>query len=149
MNLTQEKFYQKYAWVLLFVLGILLSLTSLFIVISGGFDMSDFEMSTGVVWDEFTDLQPEVAAYVVRLLRLSGVGFAGFALFAAALAWTGYRRGKRDAWYIMWLFPIILGGTAIVFFTADAAGLGAYYGGAAVIALLGLFLPYRKFFPEK
>lgn len=145
MTSTGEKAYQKYAWVLLFGLGLLFSLSSLFLVVSGGFDMSDFEISTGTVWSEFSDNQPAIAEYILQLERLSGVGFAGVALFAAALAWTSYRRKDKRAWYLMWLFPLTLIVAALVFFSAGAGGLGIYYGAAAGIALLGLLLPYRQF----
>lgn len=145
---TPERGYQKHAWLLLFVLGILFSLSSLFIVFTGGFDMSDFEASTDTNWDEFSESQPEVAEYLVRLERLSSAGFAGFAFFATALAWTSYRGRKQYAWYIMWLFPIFLGGATAIFLSADATGLGSFYGGAAVLAVLGLLLSYRAFFPK-
>jgi hypothetical protein len=143
-----EKFYQKYAWLLLFVPGILFTLSSIALALTGGFDMSSFEESTGTAWSEFSAAEPAAAAFILQLERLIGVGSTGFALFAAAIAWTSYRRGVRYAWYIMWIFPLILGVKAVVFFDGDAVGLGAYYGVVAVIALLGLLLPYRKFFPQ-
>jgi hypothetical protein len=141
-----EKFYQKYAWLLLFVPGILFTLSSIALAVTGGFDMSSFEESTGTTWSAFSAAEPAAAAFIIQLERLIGIGSAGFALFAAAIAWTGYRRGEQYTWHIMWLFPIILGVKAIVFFNGDAVGLGGYYGGFAVVTAIGLLLPYRKFF---
>ncbi|MCZ7543275.1 MAG: hypothetical protein M5R40_06925 [Anaerolineae bacterium] len=146
---TNEKAYQKRAWLIPLVLGVLIGLMSLLIAGFAGVDMSEFEASTGAIWSAFSDAQPEVAEYIIRLERLAGVGFAGFALIGAAIAWTGYRRGEPWAWYALWLFPIIFGLAAVVFFAAEATGLGLYYGGAAVIAMVGLLLPYRRFFPKQ
>jgi hypothetical protein len=145
--MTAEKSYQKYAWLLLFVPGILFTFSSAALAITSGFDMSSFEESTGTPWVEFSAAEPEAAAFILQLERLIGLGSTGFALFAAAIAWTSYRRGAPYAWYIMWIFPIVLGIKALVFFNGDAVGLGAYYGVTTVIAVLGLLLPYRKFFP--
>ena len=147
-NPKTETMYQKYGWIILLALGILLSLTGLAIAGSPGANMSDFESSTGATWVDWSASEPEAAGYILRLERLIGVGFAGFSLLSTAIVWTGYRQGERRAWYIMWLFPIILGLAAIVFFVEGAPGLGGFYSVAAFVALLALVVTYRKFFPK-
>ena len=145
-NLIPERAYQKYAWLILFIVGILVTLGGFYELFSG-IDPNDFQTSTGVDWNQFLTSQPEVAAYLSRGLRLAGIGYLCFALFAAILAIKGFRKGERWAWYLMWIFPLGLGLTSALFFIYES-GLGIFYGIAALICLLGVLLPFRKFFPK-
>jgi hypothetical protein len=61
---------------------------------------------------------------------------------------TAYRKGQSWAWYLTWVVPVL--------FVLDAANDYYAFGyvdtGSMVIALIvvvALLLPYRKFFPSK
>ena len=146
-NASQERFYERHAWKVLFALGIIMALSALFILFAG-IDKAEFKDSTDMVWGDLTTSNPEVADYILRLLRLIGAGFLGFALFGAVVTWASYRKDERWAWYAMWAFPLVFGLASAIFFIYEAGALGLYYGGAAAISLLGLLLPIKKFFPS-
>ncbi len=66
----------------------------------------------------------------------------GWSVLVIAISFNSYRRGEKWAWYAFWI-NVVEGGL----FYADARFWGDAL--AVVIVLLGLFLPYRKFFPKK
>ena len=139
-----QKAYQKYAWILLLTIGILLVFSGLFVTFAG-VDEREFEDSTGVAHSDLSSAYPGVADYIERLLRLLGAASLGLALFAVVVTWTGYRSGQRWAWFAMWILPAATAAWATIFFVAGS-GIGYYYGGLAMVALVGLVLPFRRFF---
>src|SRR5215217_1258081 len=94
---SQEKVYQKYAWLILFVLGILLVLNML-IVAGVEADPGDFAANTGAAWDEVSTAYPGVASSYTLSQRLVYVSFASLASFALIITYFGCRQGYRWAW---------------------------------------------------
>jgi hypothetical protein len=73
-----------------------------------------------------------------------------WSLFIIAITLTGYRKGEKSAWYAMWLAPAVLVCQAIF----DAVYLGDVnevlkWIPITTISVVGLLLPYRKFFPKQ
>ena len=141
----QEKFHEKHAWVLLFALSLFIAATAAVGIISG-IDRTDFEQSTNLTWDEMRALNPTVSDYVQRVIWLNGVAYLGLGLIAAVLSWTAYRRGEPYAWFAMSVLPLALAASTAVF-AVENSDLAYYYGGYTLVAVMGLLLPYRKFFP--
>ena len=144
---SQEKAYQKYAWLILVVLGVLLLLI---ILISAGFEdhAAEFAKDTGTAWDTFSTAYPGIAAAYTLNLRTMYVGYAGLGLFVLVLSWFGLRQGQRWAWYGLWLLPITMALVTLLFAQSRRPEIGAIYAGFAVLAVIGLLLPYRKFFSK-
>lgn len=145
---TDEKVYQKYAWILLSLVGILLALNILAVAvfISGP---DQFETDTGVAWSEFAAAYPSVATAYKLEQRLAYMGFVSLSLFALVITLVGFRQGHRWAWYAMWLLPATLALTAVLLALSDQPGIGAFYGIFVIVTIIGLLLPYRKFFPKE
>lgn len=141
-----DKIYQRYAWLILFVLCIFLILNMLFLFVAPVEEI--FEMDTGVAWSEFSTDYPDVASEYLLEQRLLYTAFLGIALFGLVIAFGGFRKGQRWAWYTMWVFPATLILTVIVLALHGQPEIGAFYVVFVVIALLGLLLPFRKFFPN-
>lgn len=144
----QEKAYQKYAWIVLFALGILL-VVNIFVVAGVEDHVSEFGKDTGVAWDAFSAAYPSVAAAYTLNQRLLYVGFASLVLFGLVITWFGFRTGHRWAWFAMWLLPIALAATALLMTQARQRELPVLYGGFAIVAVIGLLLPVRKFFRKR
>ncbi|MBI1259502.1 MAG: hypothetical protein GC204_18700 [Chloroflexi bacterium] len=144
---AREKAYQRYAWVILFLLSALLVLD--IVIVAGVEDhASEFQKDTGVTWQEFTTAYPGVADAYVLNQRLLYVGFTSLALFGLVVTWVGFRHGDRWAWFAMWLLVAALALTALLFAPSRRPEIGAVYGGFGLVALIALLLPIRKFFPS-
>jgi len=72
-----------------------------------------------------------------------------WSLFVLAITLAGYRRGEKWAWYTLWLAPILLAWSAFynVSFVGDV-NQALEWIPVTFVSLLGLLLPYRKFFPR-
>ncbi|MCC7451763.1 MAG: hypothetical protein IT324_30420 [Anaerolineae bacterium] len=145
---SPEKAYQRYAWVILFLLGILLVVN--IVVVAGVEDhVHEFQEDTGTAWNEFAAAYPSVADAYVQNQRLLFLCFASVALFAVIITYFGFRNGNRWAWYAMWLLPATLTVTTIWMIPARQTELPILYGGFTLVAVIGLLLPIRKFFPRE
>ena len=115
----KEKAYEKHAWIFLFLLGIVF------------FPVIFYNLVT----------EPRDDANLVSLLL-------GFAVTTILISSTSYRKGKKWAWYLLWYVPAFW----------VIAGYLQYASGGQIplvtiilspVPVLGLLLPYRKFFPKK
>lgn len=150
-----EKAYEKHAWIILFALGIVGLIVGLIGVSTGRpFEEPLVRTMTGMGWDELVASSPRIAAYISLWIRFAFSAVAFFSILSIPIAWKSYRRGERWAWYALWAIPIssiaftgvILSG-GVSFW--DSSGSIFYTLIALPLSLLGLLLPYRKFFPRK
>jgi len=56
-------------------------------------------------WDDLTS-DPEVVDYIAGNFRWLGMLSLGFGVVTIGLAYTGYRKNERGAWYAFVYFPI-------------------------------------------
>ncbi len=104
---------------------------------------------------EVQNSQPELANLLDLLIRLSGLFSFSFSLLFMVISYTGFRKGERWAWYSLLYLPIVYILSPLLFLTVELVPgrpppqptLTLPF--LAVIALIALFLPYRKFFPKK
>lgn len=104
---------------------------------------------------EVQNSQPKLANLIDLLIRLSGLFSFSFSLLFMVISYTGFRKGERWAWYTLSYLPIVYILIPLLFLTVELVPgrpppqpivtLPIF----AVIALIALFLPYRKFFPKK
>ena len=143
-----EKAYQKYAWVIPFLVSALLVVN--IVIVAGIADhANEFQEDTGVTWQEFATAYPGVANAYALNQQLLFVGFASLALFALIITYFGFRQGHRWAWFAMWLLAATLTLTAILFSPSKRLDPGVVYAAFAAVTILGLLLPIRKFFPKR
>lgn len=106
--------------------------------------------STGLTWSQLATSNPRFATFLASTLFDDGISGVGLAVFGMIVSYTSYRKGQKWAWYLSWLNPI-----GII-----AAQLNLYFLTGSIITILltivfltlcmiGLFLPYRQFFPRK
>ncbi len=139
-----EKAYEKYAWVLLFVSSALFLPTSAFFVFS--FFVMPYVTTPGDL-SQFLASSPSIATWIRGIFRDAAIAQLGLGIFGMTIAAVSYRRGERWAWYTMWYLPLgwlaylvtqILLGRRI---TLPILLL--------IISLLGLLLPVRRFFSHR
>ncbi len=138
----KERAYEKYAWILLFSMSAFLTVRGFAALFAGGstYDIA-LKSSTGMRWNELLASNPGVTRFILDRIIEEGVLYLGFGMFGLAISGFGYRKGERWAWYASLPMPI----TFLVFIVLGVLFELVFL----IISLLGLFLPYRKFFPKK
>ncbi|MHA2428705.1 MAG: hypothetical protein ACXADB_11845 [Candidatus Hermodarchaeia archaeon] len=145
-----ERLYEKYAWVIYLVLGLLwvvVGLTQAFY--PDALLETDAQRVTDMSWSELRASSPEATELVRYHYWEMGLLKTSWSLFVLAVTLTGFRRGERWAWYTLWLVPICLISYAI-FYAGWFGGVNESLESIPIItiSLIGLILPYRKFFPR-
>lgn len=145
----KERAYEKYAWVLLFLVGLVGFVSGLaFVVFPEPLDEPGIKSLTGSTWQDIVARSPGAASLARYFLRLFGLATMGFGLFGMAISALSFRRGESWAWYVLWLNLMFLVGYIVTNFSAGGS-LWLPFSSFLVITLLGLVLPFRKFFPKK
>ena len=145
-----ERIYEKYAWVVLFALGLLWLVVGLSQVFNPEALLdNEAQHILGMPWSELEASSPEATELARFLFGTIGVLKTSWSLLVIAITITGFRRGEKWAWYAMWLVPTVLVWQGLWY----SVYLGDFnevlqYTAPLAISLIGLFLPYRKFFPR-
>jgi hypothetical protein len=145
------KFYEKYAWVILLAVGLLWVVVGIVAVFQPeGIGETDVQSVTNMSWSELKASSPAAANFVNFVYGQSGLHGIHAAFFVIVIALTGYRRGEKWAWYTMVSVPVYLvsGAFFAAIFIGDISQTLSFIP-ITTITLLGLLLPYRKFFPKK
>ncbi len=144
-NTGSEKLYEKYAWILLFVVGILGIIGSYQFLMGTEPDPQYFSSITGTTWDSFVASKQGMVLYVKDALRITGVLFIGLCIMIMAISATAFRKGESWAWYVSWYFPLTLGWITWLLYSRGGSSWSLHMV-LSIMALLGLLLPFRKFF---
>ncbi len=120
-----EKAYEKHAWIIFLVIG-------------------GFHLIFGI-FRTFTDVGDDA--------KIASMSTVFWAVFVVAVAAVPYKSGKSWSWYLLWALPVRFGvfGSFIFLFSSGAGNTAdaGYFSFWVLLSLLGLLLPYRKFFPRK
>ena len=143
--MQQLKPYENHAWIVFFGIAVLLTASG-FYPLFFGLDPEVLERNTGITIEQLDAFDPDLAIFIAGLERLIGVAAVTGTALAAAVSWIA-RRGSsgRATWYALWLFPAMLLGSAGIFISGEGAGLGAFYGGAGLVAAAAHAFSYRRF----
>ena len=129
------------SWALLVIVATLGGLSALWVALVPAAGQTTLD---GRTWQQFATTDPEVASIVARLLVVLGLLGAGFGAVAAMVTLFAYRGGARWAWVALILVPLVYGAIAIRQF-ADAYPVAYFYAGLAVVAVVALVIPVRRF----
>lgn len=149
-NPMSEKWYEKHAWIIFLVMGIFQLIASLWVTFTGGEEewASRFESITGTQWNALAASNPRIFNFISLVSTENGVTQLTLAILIIAISLNSYRKGEKWAWYLFGLLPV----TSIVYLTVNelyGVSIVGYTAPFLVLYLLGLLLPYRKFFPKK
>lgn len=153
---TSEEWYVRYAWLLLCLLGIAFALFAINAVLFG-LGLSDVPVGipggpevtkslAGITWDELLATSPGIVNVIRGISRVLGSGFLGFSLLVVLISATSYRQGQRSAWFTLWYVPIFMVALTLHELRGSYVFMPILF---LALALLGLLLPFRKFFPKK
>jgi hypothetical protein len=142
--------FEKYGWVVYLFLGLLWLVVGLTQVFNPDGLLEDEALHvTGMSSSELEASCPEATNLVRFIFGAVGMLKTSWSLLVLAITLTGYRRGEKWAWYTLWLVPALLVGQGIFnsVFLGDFKEMLQWIP-ITTLSLLGLLLPYRKFFPR-
>jgi hypothetical protein len=145
-----ERGYVKYGWVVYLFLGLLWLVVGLTQVFNPEALLdNEAQHITGISWSKLEASFPEATELARFIFGSVGVLKTSWSLMLLAITLTGYRRGEKWAWYTLWLAPATLVGQGLWYsvFLGDFNEMLRYIP-IVTVALVGLLLPYRKFFPR-
>ncbi len=150
-NGMPERAYERYAWVIFFIFPIFFiseSVRGLLFVVPP--DETNLQSITGMTWSQLAALNPRVAEYIGFASVVTYGLMLSFAILIMAISATSYRRGEKWSWYALWIFPlfsVLIAATR--YFRYGDIETAIFDVPFLLLILLGLLLPYRKFFPKK
>jgi hypothetical protein len=145
-----ERPWVKYGWVVYLFLGLLWLVVGLTQVFNPDGLLEDEALHVkGMSLSELEAWCPEATELVRFLFGAVGMLKTSWSFLVLAITLTGYRRGEKWAWYTMWLVPALLVGQGLFnsVFLGDFKEMLQWIP-ITTLSLLGLLLPYRKFFPR-
>ena len=91
---------------------------------------------------------PYVAEDFLHTMKNSLIGALGVGLFSLAILKNAFKRGERWTWVIMWVLPSSMI-EDIFYGISKGFGFEYFFGGLLTLAVLGLLISFRSFFPGK
>lgn len=146
-----EKVYEKYAWVIIAAIGVLIMVGGVPHTMGINSDPETPESIIGMGLSEFEASNPRFFALYDFYFRAGGWSDMGFAFFVIAISTTVFRRGEKWAWYILWAVPVFFLGHAAITLSIGPSTehmipfLALFF----TLSLMGLLLPIHRFFPKE
>ncbi len=158
----KEKVYERHAWKLLFAMGVVFLVLGAPLLFGVHLDPIHEERILGMTIEELEASDPRFFDLFIFNVISGGVLFLGIAILVMAISMTAYRRGEKWAWYALWSIPAMFIGFMALWINAGATltvlavvgGRGVLEEGLPIfkflliVSLLGLLLPFRRFFPK-
>ncbi|WP_435073755.1 hypothetical protein [Halorubrum sp. HHNYT27] len=143
---TADKFYHKYGWVLLFAIGLLVTIPGVFHYISFNTDPATAEEIVGMSLNELEESNPKSFDLYKFYFQFGVLSDVGFGFLVAIISATAYRNGRTWAWYSLWSVPAFFAASIVLLYAYELSILAPLV--FVILALLGLLLPFRTFFPK-
>ncbi len=145
-----ERVNEKYGWVVFLALGLLWLVVGLYqIFLPRELAVEDIQLVLNLTLSELEVSSPLAMDFVFWLYGSLGLLKVSWSLFVLAITLTGFRKGEKWAWWTLWLVPALLVSTGFfnTFYIGDVFQMLQWVP-ILSLSLVGLFLPYRKFFPK-
>ena len=94
-------------WILPLILSLFVLVDGIaFLTFGAGADRDAILRVTGSSWSQIESSLPKLANYINNMTLILGVALVGFSIVLIASSISGYRRGERWAWIVMWYLPV-------------------------------------------
>ena len=151
-NLKNKKFYEKYAWVFFLIIGIMILIGAIPHTFGINTDPALVQNISGKTIEELEISSPLFYNLYNFYFRGGGLSDLGFAFLLLAISLFAYKQGQKWAWYVFWFIPVYFLAWVVLSSTLPPKSQLLLLPPLIVIivlSLLGLLLPFRKFFPSK
>ena len=115
------KAYEKYAWILLFAIGLIFLITAVPHTLGINTDPGTVERIAGMTLNELKDSNPGFFDLHIFYFSFGGLSDLGFAFFITVISLTAYRRGEKWAWYALWFLPAYFIGSAAITMSIESS----------------------------
>lgn len=149
---TNEKFYEKYAWIIFVMIGILLLIGGIPHMFGNNTDPDLVQAISGQTIVELRNSDPLFFSLYDFYFRGGGLSDIGVAFFLIAVSIFGFRTGQKWAWYSLWFVPVFFAGWLFLLLPLPEEAQSSMITPLTVLialSIVGLLLPFRKFFPKK
>src|SRR5665647_3054946 len=109
-----EKAYEKYAWILLFAIGVIFLVAAVPATLGINTDPGTVERIAGMTLNELKVSNPGFYNLYIFYFSFGGLSDLGVAFFITAISLTAYRKGEKWAWYTLWFVPAYFIGSAAI-----------------------------------
>ena len=151
-----EKVYEKYAWIILFAIGVIFLVTGVPHALGINTDPETVQRISGMTLSQLKDSNPGFFNLYIYYFSFGGLSDLAFAFFTIVISLTAYRKGEKWAWYALWFIPAFFIGSAAITMSIESTrsiesslSLLLPITMFVILSVLGLLLPYKKFFPSK
>ncbi len=150
-NIKNGILFEKSAWVVFLVIGILILVGAIPHVLGFNTDPTLVQTISGKTIDELKTSSPTIFNLYNFYFRGGGLSDMGFAFFLITISVTAYRRGQRWSWYAFWFVPMYFLswiGLSLTLPSESSSSLIPPLTLFILLSFVGLLLPFRKFFPR-
>lgn len=147
-----EKFYEKYAWVIFFIIGVMVLAGAIPHAFGFNTDPTLVKTISGQTIDGLKSSNPMFFNLYNFYFSGGGLSDMGFAFFIIVISIFSYRFGQRWSWYAFWFVPIYFLAWIALSSTLPSISQSSLLPPLIIIIVLslaGLLLPFRKFFQKK
>lgn len=151
-KLMNIKFYEKYAWVIFLIIGIIVLVGAIPHTLGINTDPTLVQTISGKTIDELKTSNPMFFNLYHFYFSGGGLSDLGFAFFLIVISLTAYRQGQKWAWYAFLFVPAFFLAWIVLSLPLPAKSKSSLFPPLIIIIVLsfvGLFLSFRKFFPKK
>jgi hypothetical protein len=145
-----ERANEKYGWLMFLALGLLWLVVGIYqIFLPRELLGDDIQLVLNLSLSNLEVSSPVAMDFVFWLYGSLGLLKVSWSFFVLAITLTGFRKGEKWAWYTLWLVPALLVTTGLfnTFYIGDVYQMLQWVP-ILSLTLVGLFLPYKKFFPK-
>lgn len=146
-----EKFYEKHAWIIFLIIGIIILAGALPHAFGFNTDPALVKNISTRSTEELKSSSQSFFSLYDFYFRGGGLSDIGVAFFLIIISLTAYRRGQKWSWFTMWFVPVYFLLWILLTFrlpTAARSSLLLPLIMIFILSILGLCLPLRKFFPK-
>lgn len=147
-----EKIYEKYAWIIFLIIGIMIFAAGIPHMFGINTDPALVETISGQTIDELKSSNPMFFNLYNFYFSGGGLSDIGFAFFLIIISLTAYRKGQKWSWYALWFVPVFFLTWILISLPLPIKAKSSLFPPLIifiVLSLVGLLLPIRKFFTKK
>lgn len=151
-NIRHDKFYKEYAWVIFLLIGIMIMAGGLPHILGVNTDPALVEAISGKSIDSLNTSYPEHFNLYNFYFRSGGLSDIGVAFFLIMITVFSYKNYEKWSWYTLSFVPVFFIVFIVLSLDLPIEGRKTMIPPLLILtllSLLGLLLPFRKFFPKK